>query len=165
MDDADRTTMTFAPLWVFSALTGSHSSIPSQALDALWASTRAAVPDATGLGRDVLLDLLTESDVLVSYELDGRPVASGLLQVADVLRRLPPDDASSVQEVLLTSFGQRVARARGPFGRSISREDQETLELVAELLDLDETDPGLLFAGRRALRGAAGPPRRTSARG
>lgn len=148
MRDVDRKTLTFAPLWVFSALTGSHSAIPSQALDALWASARAAVADASGLGRDVLLDLLTESDVMVSYELDGRPVATGLLQVAEILGRLPAEEASAVREVLLGSFGQRVARARGPFGRSISREDQETLDLVAELIDLDEADPARLFAGR-----------------
>ena len=148
MHDADRTTLTFAPLWVFSALTGSHSNVPPQALDALWASAREAVADATGLGRDVLLDLLTESDVMVSYELDGRPVATGLLQVAEVLRRLPAEEATSVRTRLLGSFGQRIARARGPFGRSISREDQETLDLVAELMDLDEADPFRLFVGR-----------------
>lgn len=148
MDDLDRATLTFAPLWVYSALTGSHSTVPSQALEALWTSVREAVADARGLGRDVLLDLLTEPDVLVSYELDGRPVATGLLRVAEVLGRLPAQDAADVREVLLVSYGQRIARARGPFGRSISREDQETLELVAELLDLDEADPRPLFAGR-----------------
>lgn len=148
MDDLDRKTLTFAPLWVYSALTGSHSTVPSQALEALWTSIREAVADARGLGRDVLLDLLTEPDVLVSYELDGRPVATGLLRVAEVLGRLPAQDADAVREVLLVSYGQRIARARGPFGRSISREDQETLELVAELLDLDEADPRPLFAGR-----------------
>lgn len=148
MDALDRRTLVLSPLWVFSALTGSHGAIAPPALDALWASARAAVADATGRGRDVLLDLLTESDVLVSYELDGRPVATGLLQVAEVLGRLPPEEVASVREVLLVSFGQRLARARGPFGRSISREDQETLDLVAELLDLREDDPRPLFARR-----------------
>jgi hypothetical protein len=36
--------------------------------------------------------------------------------------------------------------ARGPFGRSISRQDADSLELLAEVLDLSDADPHRLFA-------------------
>jgi hypothetical protein len=45
-----------------------------------------------------------------------------------------------------SAVGEGVARARGPFGRSISRQDADTLELLAEVLDLSDADPHRLFA-------------------
>ena len=63
--------------------------------------------------------------------------------MTDVLDRLPADDAQAVKEMLVTQIAEGVARARGPFGQSISRDDAKALQLIAVLLehDGDLSDP------------------------
>ena len=84
-------------------------------------------------------------NTVAAYERDGRPVTTGLLAAATVSARLGAGAASSMRSALL-AVGEGVARARGPFGRSISRQDADTLELLAEVMDLSDADPHRLFA-------------------
>ena len=97
---------------------------------------------------------LTAGAQTPTAEQDRRPVTTGLLAVATVSSRLGASAARSMRSALL-AVGEGVARTRGPFGRSISREDADTLELLAEVLDVDGPDPHLLFA---AARSSATPP-------
>jgi hypothetical protein len=129
---SDQQTLRLAPLWMFSALVG-RTRLETWELDATW------------LGSEALQATLDDPDLVAAYERDGRPVTTGLLAAATVSARLGPGAASSMRSALL-AVGEGVARARGPFGRSVSRQDADTLELLAEVLDLSDADPHRLFA-------------------
>ena len=141
---SDQQTLRLAPMWVFSALVG-RTQLETWELEAIWDAVRATLPTASGLGSEALQATLDDPGVVPAYERDGRPVTTGLLAAATVSARLGPEAASAVRSALL-AVGEGVARARGPFGRSISRQDADTLELLAEVLDLSDADPHRLFA-------------------
>jgi hypothetical protein len=141
---SDQQTLRLAPLWVFSALVG-RTRLETWELDAIWDAVRATLPTTTSLGSEALQATLDDPDIVAAYERDRRPVTTGLLAAATVSARVGPDVASAVRSALL-AVGEGVARARGPFGRSISRQDADTLELLAEVLDLSDADPHRLFA-------------------
>ena len=141
---SDQQVLRLAPLWVFSALVG-RTRLETWELEAIGDAVRATLPTTAGLGSEALQATLDDPDVVAAYEGDGRPVTTGLLAAATVSARLGPGAASSVRSALL-AVGEGVARARGPFGRSVSREDADTLELLAEVLDLRDADPHRLFA-------------------
>ena len=71
--------------------------------------------------------------LLDEFYLDGRPTASGLIAVVGLLERADPQDADRFRAMLL-ELGQAFARARGPFGRRMSAEDEQTLLIVEQLL-------------------------------
>ena len=141
---SDQQTLRLSPLWVFSALVG-RTRLETWELDAIWDAVRATLPTTTSLGSEALQATLDDPDIVAAYERDRRPVTTGLLAAATVSARVGPDVASAVRSALL-AVGEGVARARGPFGRSISRQDADTLELLAEVLDLSDADPHRLFA-------------------
>jgi hypothetical protein len=70
------------------------------------------------------------------FTLDDRPIVSGLNAVVRLLDRADPVEASRVRSALL-GLGQSFARARGPFGRRMTAEDEQTLVLVEQLLQPD----------------------------
>jgi hypothetical protein len=141
---SDQQTLRLAPLWMFSALVG-RTRLETWELDAIWDAVRATLPTTTWLGTEALQATLDDPDLVAAYERDGRPVTTGLLAAATVSARLGAGAASSMRSALL-AVGEGVARARGPFGRSISRQDADTLELLAEIMDLSDADPHRLFA-------------------
>ena len=140
---SDQQTLRLAPLWMFSALVG-RTRLETWELDAIWDAVRATLPTTTWLGSEALQATLDDSDLVAAYERDGRPVTTGLLAAATVSARLGPGAARSMRSTLL-AVGEGVARARGPFGRSIGQQDADTLELLAEVLDLSDADPRRLF--------------------
>jgi hypothetical protein len=141
---SDQQTLRLAPLWMFGALVG-RTRLETWELEAIWDAVRATLPTTASLGSEALQATLEDPDIVAAYERDGRPVTTGLLAAATVSARLGPGAASSMKSTLL-AVGEGVARARGPFGRSISRQDADTLELLAEVLDLSDADPHRLFA-------------------
>ena len=143
----DQRALRLAPLWLLSAIVG-RSRLESWELDALWDSVRAALPSTSWLSAQVLRAALDDPDLVAVYERDGRPVTSGLLEAVTVSARVGPGAARSMRSALL-AVGEGVARARGPFGRSITRQDADMLELLAEILDLEEANPHQLFSPAR----------------
>ena len=141
---SDQQTLRLAPLWMFSALVG-RTRLETWELDAIWEAVRATLPTTTRLGSEALQATLDDPDLVAAYERDGRPVTTGLLAAATVSARQGAGAASSMRSALL-AVGEGVARARGPFGRSISRQDADTLEMLAEIMDLSDADPHQLFA-------------------
>jgi hypothetical protein len=139
----EQQTLRLAPLWMFSALVG-RTRLETWELDAIRDAVRATLPSTTSLASEALAAALDDPDLVAAYEQDGRPVTTGLLAAATVSARFGAEAASSMRSALL-AVGEGVARMRGPFGRSISREDADTLELMAEILDLTEADPRRLF--------------------
>ncbi len=133
MQSEDVRTLQLGPLWVLSALVGTHTGFEDPDLDAFWdavVSEGLRSPTATR----VLLGTMTvdRSGLLLDLELDGRSVVSGL---RDVVTVLGPDDRVEGYRRALVRIGGSVARARGPYGRQISSEDMNRLLLVAQLLD------------------------------
>ncbi len=145
---SDQQTLRLAPLWMLSAFVG-RARPEIWELDALRDAVRATLPTTKGLGSEALQATLDDPGLMEAYERDGRPVTTGLLAAATVSAGLGPGAASSMRSALL-AVGEGFARARGPFGRSITREDADTLELLDEILDVDGADPHQLFASARS---------------
>jgi hypothetical protein len=74
--------------------------------------------------------------LLDEFYLEGRPTASGLIAVVELLDRAGTPDAERARSMLL-ELGQAFARARGPFGRRMSTDDEQTLLIVEQLLTAD----------------------------
>jgi hypothetical protein len=133
MRPEDVRTLQLAPLWVLSALVGTHTRFAEPDLDAFWDAVVSeglrAPQDACDLLRSLTLD---RTGLLLDLELDRRSVVSGLRDVVTVLG--PTDRVEGYRRVLVR-IGGAVARARGPYGREISSEDLNRLLLVAQLLD------------------------------
>ncbi len=126
-------TLQFAPLWVVSAMVGrDHLDEPEQ--KAFWRAVDDA-PERGALSWQ-LLDAVSRNRnwMFDQFALDGRSIVSGLNQVADLLERVPGPDRSETKQAILR-VGSSFARARGPFGQSIMRQDTMVLALVAQLLE------------------------------
>jgi hypothetical protein len=143
MDQQTRQTLRLAPLWVFSAVTGRSGRFDPLEEQAFWRCLETAALMADGTTFDVLSSAATDrAQVISDFVLDGRPTASGLLGVAEALDSLPGHDATRLRAVLVHDIGEGVARARGPFGRTVRREDQVMVTLVGQLLaESDEVNP------------------------
>jgi hypothetical protein len=143
MDQQTRQILRLAPLWVFSAVTGRAGRFDPLEEEAFWRCLETAALMADGTTFDVLSSAATDrAQVVADFVLDGRPTASGLLGVADALDSLPLDEAALLRDVLVHDIAEGVARARGPFGRTVSREDQVMVTLVTQMLaESDEANP------------------------
>jgi hypothetical protein len=75
--------------------------------------------------RDWLLD---------EFMLDYRSIVTGLSEVALLLERAPAQVSRETRDAMLR-VGTDLARARGPFGRRVSDQDAQMLQLVAQLLE------------------------------
>ena len=133
MRSEDVRTLQLGPLWVLSALVGTHTRFAEPDLAAFWDAVVDEGLRAPPQVRDLLGTLTVDrSGLLLDLELDGRSVVSGLRDVVTVLGH---DDGVEGYRRALVRIGGAVARARGPYGRQISTEDLNRLLLVAQLLD------------------------------
>ena len=133
MRSDDVRTLQLGPLWVLSALVGTHTSFAEPDLLAFWDAVVSEGLRAPAEARTLLGTLAADrSGLVLDFELDGRSVVSGLRDVVSVLG---PDDRVEGYRRALVRIGGSVARARGPYGRQISSEDLNRLLLVAQLLD------------------------------
>ena len=133
MRSEDVRTLQLGPLWVLSALVGTHTRFDEPDLASFWDALvhegLRAPPDTCGLLGSLTVD---RTGLLLDFELDGRSVVSGL---RDVVTILGPEDVVEGYRRALVRIGGAVARARGPYGRQIGSEDLNRLLLVAQLLD------------------------------
>ena len=136
--EAEWLTLQFGPVWVVSALVG-RSRLDELEEAAFWRSVDDA-PQDSPLGWQLMRAVtLNREWLLDEFQLDDRPIVSGLNDVASLLERVPPEVSRDVRECMLR-VGSGLARARGPFGQRISDNDLLTLQLVAQLLETaDET--------------------------
>lgn len=132
----DLRTLQLAPLWILSALSGVQSGFDENDLDALWDSIVDVIRRTTGAARDVLVSSAADrSGLLLDFELDDRSVVTGLGHAVAALDRLDPTTAYDFKLALLR-IGVGVGRARGPYGKKVSLRDEQTLLLIAELLEI-----------------------------
>jgi hypothetical protein len=134
-------TLQLAPLWVLSALSGTHCGFPAHELDAFWDTVVDVSLRTPGRAREILTSLAADrSGLVLDYELDDRSVVTGLAHVVAALDRLDGTVAYDYKLALLR-IGAGVARARGPYGRTVSPRDEQTVLLIAELLEFRRTPP------------------------
>ncbi|GAA2495931.1 hypothetical protein [Terrabacter carboxydivorans] len=126
-------TLRLAPVWLLSALAG-RIRFDDDERGAFWDAVTDAALRSTGPGRELLGTAAAGRRWLFDeFELDGRPVVSGLLAVTRLLERMDPGTRDDVRTSILR-VGTGVARARGHYGRRMTLEDEQTLLLVAQLL-------------------------------
>ena len=79
------------------------------------------------------------SSLLKGFEQEQRSIVTGLWDVMGILTRLDVLVAKPFVAMLL-EIGESFCRARGSFGQVISREDRQTLLLLAALLELEPAE-------------------------
>ena len=137
LQPADTRTLQFGPLWVLSALAGTYNRFQSYELAAFWDTLVAVALRTPRPAREILTSMAEDrSGLLLDFELDDRPVVSGLRQILEVLDRMEPETSSDFRLALLR-IGAEIARHRGPYGRTITAEHEQLLLLLAELLGMD----------------------------
>jgi hypothetical protein len=130
-------TLQFGPLWVLSALAGTYNRFKTYELAAFWDTVVAVALRTPYPARDILTSLAEDRPgLLLDFELDDRPVVSGLRQILEILDPIEPETSSGYRLALLR-IGIDIARNRGPYGRTITPEHEQLLLLLAELLDID----------------------------
>lgn len=130
---AEWATLRLAPVWVLSALAG-RVRFDEDERGAFWDAATSAALRSEGPGREVLASAAAERVWLFEeFLLDGRSVVSGMLAVTRLLERMDPGTRDDVRRTVMR-IGEGVALARGPFGRRVLPEDEQTLILVGELL-------------------------------
>jgi hypothetical protein len=130
----DWLTLRLGPVWVLSALVGRSRFDPMEQ-EAFWQSVDEAAAGRVGLAAQLMNAIFDDRIWLFDeFELDDRPIVSGLSQVAFLLERTDSQSSAETREAI-QQVGSGVARARGPFGRRITDQDSQTLLLVAQLLE------------------------------
>lgn len=124
------------PVWILSAVTGSGTTFSRLDLDTFWETVYAVAQRTSGAARDVIDSVLRAGpDLFLAFELDERPLVSGVRQVTEVLAGMDAQMARDYKLALLR-IGVGLATARGPYGRQVSPENEQMLVLLAELLEL-----------------------------
>lgn len=142
----DQRTLRFGPLWVLSALAGTYTRFDTFELDAFWDTVVEVALRSPEEARVVLTSTTHDrTSLLLDFGLDGRPVVSGLTHVVAVLGRIGPPLDQDYRSALLR-IGAAVARARGPYGRRMTEDDEQKLQLVAALLDIESESDDLLVS-------------------
>jgi len=130
-------TLQFGPLWMLSSLAGTYNRFTSYELAAFWDTVVAVALRTPHPARDILTSMAEDRrGLLLDFALDDRPVVSGLRHIVSILDRTEPETSASFRLALLR-IGVAVARNRGPYGRTITPEHEQLLQLIAELLDMD----------------------------
>ncbi|HET9871596.1 MAG TPA: hypothetical protein VFP89_03240 [Propionibacteriaceae bacterium] len=127
-------TLRLGPVWVLSALVG-RIRFDAVEQEAFWRIVDEVGRRHPGLASRLMDAAFDNRDWLFDeFELDGRPVVSGLSQVVSLLERTSAEASAEAREAIL-EVGHGFARARGPFGRRESQADTQVLLLVAQLLE------------------------------
>jgi hypothetical protein len=136
LTSAQLRTVQLGPLWVLSALTGTSRFGPDD-LQAFWDGLVQVTLGLPEPGRGLLTSMTADRPrLLEDFAADERPVVSGLSHVVTVLGQLEPPAGEQVKTAMLR-IGIAVGRARGPYGRQLTFEDNQRLLLVAQLLELE----------------------------
>jgi hypothetical protein len=141
----DQRTLQFGPLWVLSALAGTYTRFAPYELEAFWDTVVEVALRTPEPARGLLTSTTQDRNgLLLDFALDGRPVVSGLAHVVAVLDRAgPPLDPA--YRIALMHIGGAIARARGPYGRRVTEDDEQKLLLVGALLEIESESPDMLI--------------------
>ena len=121
LQPAEMRTLQFGPLWVLSSLAGTYNRFKSYELASFWDTVVAVALRTPRPARDILTSMAADrSGLLLDFELDDRPVVSGLRHIVSILDRIEPDTSADFRLALLR-IGVAVGRNRGPYGRTITQ--------------------------------------------
>jgi hypothetical protein len=135
-------TLQLGPFWVLSALAGRCSRFDSEELAAFWDTVVAVALRTPEPARQLLTSTsIDRTGLLLDFELDDRPVVSGLAHVLAVLDKLGAPTNGDYR-LALVNIAIDLGRARGPYGRRTTPEDEQMILLIAALLEV-ESAPGL----------------------
>jgi hypothetical protein len=135
-------TLQLGPLWVLSALAGRCSRFDADELATFWDTVVAVALRTPEPVRQILTSTsIDRTGLLLDFELDDRPVVSDLGHVLTVLDKLSVP-AGTDYRLALVNIAVSLGRARGPYGRRTTPEDEQMILLIAALLDI-ESAPGL----------------------
>jgi hypothetical protein len=135
-------TLLLGPLWVLSALAGRCSGFDGDELAAFWDTVVAVALRTPEPVRQFLTSTsIDRTGLLLDFELDDRPVVSGLGHVQAALDKLGAP-VNWDYRLALVNIAIGLARARGPYGRRPTPEDEQMVLLIAALLEI-ESAPGL----------------------
>ena len=124
------------PVWMLSAVSGSSTSFAPLDRDVFWRVVHSVARRTPPEAQAVLQSVIDAGpDLFLDFELDDRPLVSGLRNVAEVLAGMDPELAADFK-LALFRIGVGLARARGPYGQQVSAEHEQLLLLLAELLEL-----------------------------
>jgi hypothetical protein len=122
---------------MLSAIVGTYNRFKTYELEAFWDTVVAVAVRTPRPARDILTSMAEDRPgLLLDFELDDRPVVSGLRHIVDILNRIEPATSNDFRLALLR-IGVGVARSRGPYGRTITPEHEQLLELIGELLEIE----------------------------
>jgi hypothetical protein len=144
LDSGDWQTLRLSPFWVLSALAGRYRRFNPLEDAAFWHCIDAAAAEAHGIARAVLQSVIADREtVVLEFERDGRPVGSGLGAAVAVLANLPATESAHFKDLLFSHVATGLAYSRGPFGNSVSSDDEQTLSFIATFLEVetDEANP------------------------
>src|SRR5437870_3155919 len=128
-------TLQFAPFWMLSAVVGAYRGFDPFEYEAFARSVETAALARGQLIREVAASVAMDLDRLAEqYRADRRSIALGLFEVGTVLAKVPGEEAETFKEVLVSDIAEGVAKARGRFGRVMSKEDAQNVELATQLL-------------------------------
>ena len=137
LEPADMRTLQFGPFWMLSALAGTYNRFQTYELAAFWDTLVAVALRTPPPAREILTSMAADrSGLLLDFELDDRTVVSGLRQILEVLDHIGAETSSAYRLALLR-IGAEIARNRGPYGRTITAEQEQLLLLLVELLGMD----------------------------
>jgi hypothetical protein len=129
-------------LWVLSALVG-RARFDEDERAAFWDCVTEVAVSSSGPTRQLLESMAAERRwIFEEFEREARPPVSGLHAVSSILDdkdRAGGASGGDVRRAILR-IGWLFARARGPFGRTVTLEDEQKLLLVEQLMRTsDET--------------------------
>ena len=134
--DADWLTLQLGPVWVISALIG-RNHFDELEQEAFWHAVDDAPRGPSALSWQLAQSMSRDREWLLDeFMLDDRSIVSGLGQVTRLLERVQPEVSRESREFMLR-IGAAMARARGPFGRRMTDQDAQTLQLIEQLLESD----------------------------
>lgn len=138
----EQRTLQLGPLWVLSALAGTSSRFDADELAAFWDTVVEVALRTPEPARQLLTSTSGDrSGLLLDFELDDRPVVSGLAQVLAALDKIGLPTGPDYR-LALVNIAIGLGRARGPYGRRTTPEDEQMVLLIAALLEVDSA-PGL----------------------
>jgi hypothetical protein len=131
--ESESLTLRLGAVWMLSALVG-QTRFDADEQDAFWDCVTDAALRTDGLARQILEAMAADRKWLFDeFQLDDRPIVSGLNMVVHLLERADAAEADPVRSTLV-AVGRGFARARGPFGRRVTVEDERILTLLEQLL-------------------------------
>lgn len=134
--DTEWETITFAPLWTFSAVAGADGKIDGQEMAALGKEISEALLYKDEFTREVLSAIaVSMATIMPAYAHDKRNALEGLEEAARVLdKKMPGGQADAFKRAML-GLGIEVAKASGPMlGDKVSGDEKTAIVLVATLL-------------------------------